>query len=51
MNNSELCKKIKAEMEKQNINQSDIAKVLNVRLAGHQPYIKKFRKWQKHNYK
>lgn len=30
MNNSELCKKIKAEMEKQNINQSDIAKVLNV---------------------
>lgn len=30
MDNSELCKKIKDEMKKQNINQSDIAKALDV---------------------
>lgn len=33
MNNSELCKKIKSEMKKQNLSQSDIAKALNVNRA------------------
>lgn len=33
MNNSELCKKIKSEMKKQNLTQSDIAKTLGVNRA------------------